>query len=236
MSAITSFFAGLGLGLSLWAWLLILVEFIILGVCAQKRSGIFGLVSLAAFSAAFYFIGGPGFVKSLASHPLETTIWTVGYIGIGVLWSFFKWGKYSVECKEGLDEEIKAFIEKMLRDLKRVKNSDSPNSEHRIVNDGAKNPQTIGRWIGELSQDKIPDELIPIWQEGYHVHKVPIVTQHKNMLFSWIILWPFSMLGYVLSDILSDLADWLVKRFHWVYARITNHAYRNIDPRLLKKA
>jgi hypothetical protein len=64
---------------------------------------------------------------------------------------------------------------------------------------------------------------------------IPAVTQHKDKILSWIILWPFSLLGYLLSDILMDVANWFFARTKWIYTRISKRAFQGVDERLLKK-
>jgi hypothetical protein len=49
-------------------------------------------------------------------------------------------------------------------------------------------------------------------------------SKQVSRIISWIMLWPFSMLVYLLEDVLTDLGRWIYNRFAVVYVRITESA------------
>jgi hypothetical protein len=236
MDTITAFFAGLSLGLGLWAWVIICIEIILLITCTKKDAGLWAIASLFAFAIGLAFVSeGVNLFKIIAANPWRYAMFTAIYFGIGVIWSFFKWRRLSFETKSGFDEKLKSFIKSLISDFEQ----DEVRSGHYAIRELLQKPNTDLKamkeaWLKDLRANRIPDALIPAWQEYYGHQGMPSVNSHKDTILSWIILWPFSIMGYFLSDIISDLCDGFFRITRSFYHGITKSAYRDVDQRLFK--
>ena len=56
------------------------------------------------------------------------------------------------------------------------------------------------------------EEMTPEEKRMFMLKYKPHLDEHKERAFSWIILWPFSVLAYVFSDLIRDVADWIIER------------------------
>lgn len=61
---------------------------------------------------------------------------------------------------------------------------------------------------------------------------IPLVKNHKERIFTWILLWPLSIISYVLGDLVRDLLEWIVKRLGNVCRLITKKYFGDLmdDP------
>ncbi len=50
-----------------------------------------------------------------------------------------------------------------------------------------------------------------------------IADENKNQIFSWFLLWPFSVVGYFFGQLLTDIALRIYNLMSGVYDRLTKH-------------
>lgn len=117
-----------------------------------------------------------GIISAVTSYfyfdvPLMTILeWSVAYLAVGVVWSFWRYHRYVEEKVAGLKPtEYTAF-----------------NLEHQI------------------------DKLAP--------------GKNLDLITSWIIIWPFSAVEHILSDVITAIQSLVTNVFRSVYNRIyTSH-------------
>jgi len=66
---------------------------------------------------------------------------------------------------------------------------------------------------------------------------IPSWTSHKSKLTSWTVWWPFSMLAYVLGDLLREAINWCLSLMGRLYEAITNRHFKDLpDPKTKMEA
>lgn len=65
------------------------------------------------------------------------------------------------------------------------------------------------------------EEMTPEEKRMFMLDYKPRLDEHKERAFSWIILWPFSVLAYVFGDLIRGVADWIIERLRGAASRIT---------------
>lgn len=57
---------------------------------------------------------------------------------------------------------------------------------------------------------------------------MPKAGDNKAKISGWLIFWPFSLLRYVIGDLLTDLVDSIVTAFSGLYNRLSHRIYRSV--------
>ncbi len=63
----------------------------------------------------------------------------------------------------------------------------------------------------------------------------PMVAENKERIAVWIMYWPFSFLWSIINDIVKRLVEQFVIRFQKFYQRISDRAYRALEPQSVVK-
>jgi hypothetical protein len=58
------------------------------------------------------------------------------------------------------------------------------------------------------------------------VYKIPAASDNKERITTWMIYWPFSILGFVLSNPIVRFYRWLYNTFSGVFDKITASVYK----------
>lgn len=53
----------------------------------------------------------------------------------------------------------------------------------------------------------------------------PKYTNNKSKLFSWTFIWPISIIGYIIGDLLVDFFNFILKYFGEIYNKISNRHF-----------
>ncbi|MEO6305114.1 MAG: hypothetical protein ABIP51_18290 [Bacteroidia bacterium] len=128
------------------------------------------LTTIILSGGVFWF-----FYRSNLSFELSTKliiIYSIAFLFIGILWSFFKWLKF-----------VKFKYKKYLAQ----KNNSYP--------------------------------------EAISSYK-PIVSENKEQITAWILLWPFSVLRYSFVSLLGDLIDQLILKLTGIFNKITDSQFK----------
>lgn len=138
----------------------------------------------------------------------STTLFVLGYLVAGVIWSFLKWNEF-VKRKINIFKRTKA---KLILDRP---DFDEKNDNH----------------ISMLC-DRLKDNGLSIW--SYNVKSmaelkikvVPIGSENKSAIVAWISYWPLSLLATLLNNPFRRL-------FEYTYSLVAN-AYDEIGKRHFK--
>ena len=78
--------------------------------------------------------------------------------------------------------------------------------------------------LGEATQESLQRRREDAKKKGSEVSYMAVTdpAHHKQRIVSWITLWPFSVLGYVLGDMLLNIGNWLYSLLGGVYQRMTD--------------
>lgn len=156
-------------------------------------------------------------------HALQTGLYALGYVLVGVAWSFVKWFSYLMSFRDAFRTQKEAFIKET-------------NQRRATLTD------TTGRDAIPLDQNApIPTELQAAFKE-YIQHNARWNSEHRSQLFdmerprasknksritAWASLWPCSVVGTVLNDPVRRVFNFL---FNWFKA-----LYQQMADRILAK-
>jgi len=74
----------------------------------------------------------------------------------------------------------------------------------------------------EVNKLKDINEIVKIWKQSSWVEDYPNFRNHIEKLIDWGILWPFSMLGTLISDGIRKIWELLIRGCSKVFDTITN--------------
>lgn len=128
----------------------------------------------------------------------------VGYVFIGLLWSMFKWYKYS---KKALQESYNAYKRSWLHEKGKA-GDDVP-------------AELLEEWRRYI-EEKI----------SHHRPYIPGHEHQTERIVSWMMFWPLSMVVYVLEDLIRDFFEFIYRQFARVFQLITDIVFRKVRKEL----
>lgn len=89
-------------------WLLSVIAFIIIILALENKrwGGTGATLTMIGFFAALWFFGGQTLREAsdfITQHPIKCTLNILGYIVVGIVWSFVKWYYFLLNYKEKVD-------------------------------------------------------------------------------------------------------------------------------------
>ncbi|MBI2120638.1 MAG: hypothetical protein HYT94_03380 [Parcubacteria group bacterium] len=232
---------GVVIGLGFWGWLIVVAEFCLLFAFVEFERGGWGFVSVFVFAVLLYFVSDLNLFGLIWHHPWLTFAFLAVYFSAGAAWSCWKWRSFTGKRAAELSQELSCYIKDRIRDISHRTNG------NEYVDRVLKNNGAAGKSVGEIEKVKaewlqmfktgrIPDEFLHDWNCEYSRNRsVPTWSENKDRIVAWIMFWPWSVMWYVLADVVKDFCEWIVSRLKNVYNSIAQNAYKDIDPRLLKK-
>ena len=157
----------------------------------------------------------------VATNPVSTIVWIIGYFAWGLCWSFLKWyaklSSIARNIKEAKTQTLAAYnyesIEKIPKDYEAKFYS---TFKDKLESEGIKLYRTAGN-SKEQFQDHIKDAF-------------PELHYNKGKIVAWIIYWPFSMIATAINDPIKRFANYLYQKFSGVFETISD----NIKNKILK--
>jgi hypothetical protein len=157
-------------------WSLIILWAIAVIYCVEtKGRGELGWSSFwtVALLAVLYFSNKQHLLPML-SNADYLFLFIVGYLVVGIGWSFFRWLKF-----------VKA--------------------EFR-------------RWKKDAETNN--------YKKENKAHYIPTAGDNIDQLTAWLIFWPFSVIRYIVGDLLRDLGEMFVRTLGKAYDRIAINAFK----------
>jgi len=194
-----------------WYWGFTSIWAILVIVSLDRENGIALFLELAIYLVFLQWIADVNIARYCLDHPINALLWCLGYLVVGVVWSFVKWYLKVSEKAEELECEKIKFLEE----------------KKRIVKDrGFEIPKELN--VNEITKKtKVPDKYADEWSS--HVkYKLPKASESKALIAEWITYWPFSMVWAVLHDFIHRMIKRLVNAMQKAYDAITKRALRNI--------
>jgi len=221
-------------GLGFWWWVLLFAEFIFLFACVEYEWGVAGILSGAGVALLLWLGADINIFLVAFYHPIFTVLSFVAYLVVGIFWSLFKWKRYLNDSVKRLDAHVASKVAAYLAILKGkpdevirwwTKNGNGESlSEHKEA------------WIKELKEGRLPDAFMGAYlASSYEYKNLPTLSENKDRIASWLMLWPWSMGWYVLHDIIREIGHKIVTSLRKIYEKVIAEAYKDVDPRLLKK-
>jgi len=191
-------------------WTASIVVVILMAVALEyEREGltsIFFSLAIALLLWNYY----PSVLGFLLDQPLSILGFSIGYIVVGVIWSFIKWRSY---IKNIFDEiaEIKA---KFLVEHTTITDKNIRFLLERIV-EGYFIDYTKSYLSYYSRNDKDTFEMV--------INKItPAAADKKATIVAWISYWPMSLLGTLLNDPFRKLFNSIYKKLSGSYDKMTN--------------
>lgn len=206
-----------------WFWSFFGVFIIFEFVWTNKSNGVAGLLTPFGFLVLLFLFSSFNPFSWIAENFSNLWIYGLGYIVVGLVWSFFHWLRFVQKRAD--------FLGEFLDDFRKRYNlsSDWLPKENPKETRGCSSSDDSRFWE-QLSRD---------WSEtfrdrdcGWHgsgktfESVIPQAINNKDNLVSWMSLWPFDMTWMLLSDFMIEVWNWLFSRFRLAYQKIANRAFR----------
>jgi hypothetical protein len=148
-------------------------------------------------------------VDYVNTNLMESILFSVGYIVVGIIWSFIRWNE---KVKE-VFRRFNAFKAKFIKENREL----TTNQGVFIQELDSKFRSSDGYVIHFTRNDSME-----------HVFKkiTPVGLEYKSLIISWISYWPLSMIGTLLNNPFRRLFEWIYDSVSEFYDRIANR-HRN---------
>jgi hypothetical protein len=77
-----------------WFWGYLLIWFFLLTAFVENEKASWALFTTIVGLAGLVFLGNSGVIPWIIKNPLWAGAYIVGYVVVGIVWGFFKWGFY----------------------------------------------------------------------------------------------------------------------------------------------
>lgn len=167
------------------------------------------VVLLATVAGAQFFHVVP-LLEWVSAHVLDSLWLVLGYLALGVGWSFVKWFSFLLGFRDQYRELKAAFLDrqKELVSITGRKNELADQSEeermkafHRSI--------AFETYRGQRLTDK------------------PKASKNKSRIVAWMAYWPLSLVGTLLNDPVRRLFNWLFSGFKALYQQMADAIFRN---------
>jgi len=138
-------------------------------------------------------------------HAVETLIYALVYVAIGIAWSFGKWFSFLIQFRDQFRAEREAF----LTSKKLEPSGQVPEAMHEAFMQYLCNGYRTRSFSGNVLTEK------------------PKASNNKSRIISWMSLWPCSVVGTVLNDPIRRLFNFLFNNFKALYQKMSDHVFRN---------
>jgi hypothetical protein len=165
---------------------ILLVCFILFLVYNECDGGLGVILSTIAGLWLFGYL--PDVLAYVQLHPKSCILYLMSYIGVGFIWSVFKWTKKFLDVNGATLSEI-------------AKKTNTTPYEVYIE---------YMRISGRLWRNE--DEL-----KIYGDIKNLNLLDNVHLISSWIFCWPLSVIFYILGDLLVDFGKFVVRVFKKIY-------------------
>ena len=90
-------------------WLLAAIAFILVMLSLENKrwGGTGATLTMVLFFVTLYYLGGqtlPSFFSFIKDNPITCILYVLGYVSIGVIWSFVKWYYFLLNYKDTIDK------------------------------------------------------------------------------------------------------------------------------------
>jgi hypothetical protein len=163
------------------------------------------IVSVAA-AQLFHVINLLTFVSE---HGLTTVLYILGYLGVGIVWSFIKWFSFLLSFRD----KFRTLKEEYLTGLN--------------LNPKGQVPLEKLSAFQQFVSDQYSRYDYTSSEAGMSSLKKPRASKNKARIVSWMSLWPCSFLGTLLNDPVRRLFNFLFHNFKALYQRMSDAVFAN---------
>lgn len=146
----------------------------------------------------------------VSTHVVETVLYALAYVGVGIVWSFVKWFSFLMTARDkyrGWKNEF--FLYKNLDPaLAKIKPDETEEFSRFISSKHDYHYYRHGNPIAELLAGKRPR-----------------AATNKSRIVSWMSFWPCSMIGTLLNDPVRRLCNFLFTSFKALYQQMSDAVF-----------
>ena len=162
----------------------------------------FLLIVGVAVAQLFHVADLFGWVKT---HGVETVIYTLVYVGVGVAWSFVKWFSFLMAFRDKFRQYKASFLSGLTPPL---------NPEGQVPENMLEDFRNyLNRQEQYSRRGAFADNLLSAR---------PRAVNNKARIVSWMSLWPCSFIGTVLNDPVRRLFNLLFSWFKGLYQKMSD--------------
>lgn len=191
----------------LFAALVVACTLLLIGVsyCSNHGSPFLGLVMIC-FVGFLAQIGGYPVYPTLKDHVADIPLWFGAYVVAGVPWAFVKWWLYVTKARQRLMVWLETHIIPV---------------EDNYTGKPAEYHQDVMRF-----RDSVPSPVV--FDKGTRKFRVP-ASEHKGQITTWLALWPFSIVGTILDDLLVRLWETIYNFLRSSFQRVSDAVFADIN-------
>jgi hypothetical protein len=185
------------------------VFFVLATILTEVEHFGFATLTLIATLVGVQLLHLADVLQFVMHHTVETLLYTVGYLVVGVAWSFIKWFSFLMRFRDKYRECRDTFL----------KDNNLKPGEPLADNMSLALTQYLSRqdYYGEF--------------RGNLLTAKPRAAKNKSRIVSWMYLWPFSVIGTLLNDPVKRLFKFLFNSLKELYQKMADRVFAN-DPEL----
>lgn len=195
---------------TIWFWVVSVAIFVWLIYLTEGESHILAGLALLGFIWVVSSVNE----FSILAEPLTALKWLGFYLGLGVVWSFFKWFSFLFSKRDELKAHKNDFVKRFSQPL---------------TADGKISPQDMDDFIKFLNDQGYSSKSRHNSRRTEEIKSqqdiIPSVDGRFGDLTRWIIWWPFSAFWTILNDPFRRLAEALVRMFRGAYTKLANSVF-----------
>lgn len=200
-----------------WFWILVSVIAAWLFAAVKHENGGWATGSVITFAMVMWLFGNFNVFNYIFKNPTFVLCCFLGYLMVGVLWSFCKWMFFNRTIRETYDRIKESFL-----------------NDNRlggtIIPEGLKSA-----WRTHVSKssewEKCSYTFKPHFYSGIQRAEDmrPKAKDHKSDITFWISFWPVSMIWSIVHDFVERMINEIFNYFKSVYDNISRRMFRGID-------
>ncbi len=140
-----------------------------------------------------------GIFMSMWHNPGNIFLALLGYLGAGLAWSFPKWWFYVRKLRDEFNVTLVDYRKRYRID---------PN-----VKLDAEQIEKFHMYTSHKWSNAIP----------------PLASQHKTLILTWMMYWPFSIIGTLCDEPLKKAFNLVFETFRGLYQKISESAFRGVE-------
>lgn len=220
-------------------WLLTVCAVAFLFYCVEELASVKAFFTILITLALMTFLGGLPLWGWIANHPLLSLLYLAGYVVVGVVWSGFKWDRFSAELGRRYKEAREEFMKKLPDKLVGLLSDD----RYFRFKGQKERSEAEARMREEIGRGTIPSELRDEFgrylagSSGYDAcgsvtlsSKPPQASDHKSRIIAWTMYWPCSILWYFIREFVLEFFENLFNWLKGTYQAVANRHFKDITP------
>lgn len=186
-------------GIALGAIILVLIEALILIGLVASERPFSAFFSFLITAGLLDLLFGTGIYSTVYHNPLTALGFAAGYIIGGMAWSFPKWWFHVRRLRERFDLDLESFKRR------------AGLAPHERLN---------------------TDQILNFHHSTSFAYKgniPPLASNHKNLILTWMMYWPFSCLVTLFDEPFRKAFQIVFNAIQGTYQRISDAAFRGAE-------